>query len=151
MRYYITLWRVPRLKTKDQILEELSAIYQTGYRKSVFFVDDNFIGNKEKLKNEILPAIIKWMKNHSYPFTFYTEASINLADDNELMSLMVEAGFNMVFIGIESPNEESLVECNKYQNGNRNLLQSIKIFQQAGLQVQGGFIVGFDNDPEYYI
>jgi radical SAM superfamily enzyme YgiQ (UPF0313 family) len=140
--------RIPRIKSKEQILLELDALYATGYRKSVFFVDDNFIGNKEVLKNEILPAIIEWMEKRSYPFSFYTEASINLSDDEELMRLMVEAGFNMIFVGIESPNEESLVECNKYQNKNRNLLESIKKFQHFGLQVQGGFIVGFDNDPE---
>lgn len=140
--------RIPRFKSKEQLLLELDALYASGYRKSVFFVDDNFIGNKEILKNEILPFIIEWMEKNSYPFSFYTEASINLSDDEELMRLMVKAGFNMVFVGIESPNEESLVECNKHQNNNRNLLDSIKKFQKFGLQVQGGFIVGFDNDPE---
>jgi radical SAM superfamily enzyme YgiQ (UPF0313 family) len=139
--------RTPRLKAREQVIAELEALYNTGWRESTFFVDDNFIGNKEKLKREILPAVIDWMEKKEYPFRFFTEASINLSDDEELMKLMVRAGFNMVFIGIETPNEESLAECNKYQNKGRNLMESIKICQKFGLQVQGGFIVGFDNDP----
>jgi radical SAM superfamily enzyme YgiQ (UPF0313 family) len=122
-------------------------LYFTGYRGPVFFVDDNFIGNKRKLKKEILPAITNWMEKRKNPFYLNTEASINLADDDQLMHLMVKAGFEAVFIGIESSNEESLVECNKTQNRNRDLISSIKKIQQAGLEVQGGFIVGFDNDP----
>ncbi|MHB8064361.1 MAG: B12-binding domain-containing radical SAM protein [Ruminiclostridium sp.] len=140
--------RTPRLKTREQVIAELEALYDTGWRESTFFVDDNFIGNKEKLKHEILPAVIAWMEKKEYPFRFFTEASINLSDDEELMKLMVKAGFNMVFIGIETPNEESLAECNKYQNKGRDLMESIKICQKFGLQVQGGFIVGFDNDPD---
>jgi len=100
----------PRTKDKDQLLAELDALYQQGWRGGVFIVDDNFIGNKRKLKSEILPALIEWMKRRKYPFTLSTEASINLADDEELMKLMVDAGFRGVFIGIETPNEESLVE-----------------------------------------
>ena len=137
----------PRTKTKDQMLAELDAVYNQGYRGSVFIVDDNFIGNKKKLKADILPAIIGWMKEREYPFTFLTEASINMADDEELMRLMSDAGFNNVFVGIESPNEESLTECNKFTNKNRDLVASVKKLQNFGFQVMGGFIVGFDNDP----
>ncbi|MHB8854361.1 MAG: B12-binding domain-containing radical SAM protein [Ignavibacteriaceae bacterium] len=139
--------RRPRTKTKEQVLAELDALYITGWRGPVFFVDDNFIGNKVKLKKEILPAIAEWNDKNKNPFYFNTEVSINLADDDKLMHLMVKAGFEAVFIGIESPNEESLIECNKLQNRNRDLLLSIKKIQQSGLEVQGGFIVGFDNDP----
>ena len=139
--------RRPRIKNKDQVINELDELYFTGWRGPVFFVDDNFIGNKVKLKKEILPAIADWMEEKNHPFYLNTEASINLADDNELLNQMVKAGFEAVFIGIESPNEESLVECNKSQNRNRNMISSIKKIQQAGIEVQGGFIVGFDNDP----
>ena len=137
----------PRTKGKDQIVAELDALYKDGWRGSVFFVDDNFIGNKRKLKSETLPAIVEWMKGKKHPFAFFTEASMNLADDEELMRLMVEAGFDTVFVGIESPNEESLDECNKLPNKNRDLLASVKKIQNHGFQVQGGFIVGFDSDP----
>jgi radical SAM superfamily enzyme YgiQ (UPF0313 family) len=139
--------RTPRTKSKEQMLAELEGLYSFGWRGDVFFVDDNFIGNKVKLKKEILPAVIDWMVRRNRPFAFNTEASINLADDEELMELMVTAGFNTVFVGIESPNEESLNECKKIPNRNRNLIASIKKIHRRGLQIQGGFIVGFDNDP----
>ena len=137
----------PRTKSKEQMLAELEALYQQGCRGGLFIVDDNFIGNKRKLKAEILPAIIQWMKERKHPFSFLTEASLNLADDEELMQLMVEAGFDTVFVGIESPNEESLIECNKLPNKGRDLVASVKKIQNHGFQVMGGFIVGFDSDP----
>ena len=118
-----------------------------GWREHVFFVDDNFIGNKSKLKEQILPGLIKWMDRYDHPFTFSTEASINMSDDEELMHLMGQAGFESVFVGIESPNESSLRECRKIPNKNRDLLGSVHAIQRSGLQVFGGFILGFDNDP----
>jgi len=96
---------------------------------------------------EILPSLIDWMKHKKYPFHFLAEASINLSDDEELIQLMVKAGFKKVFIGIETPNEESLTECNKYLNKNRDLIACVRKIQDNGLEVQGGFIIGFDNDP----
>ena len=137
----------PRTKDKDQVVSELEAIYRYGWRGGVFVVDDNFIGNKRKLKAETLPAIIEWSESRKHPFTFFTEVSINLADDEELMRLMFEAGFDRVFIGIESPNEESLAECNKLPNKGRDLAASVRKIQNRGFEVQGGFIVGFDSDP----
>jgi radical SAM superfamily enzyme YgiQ (UPF0313 family) len=139
--------RRPRTKDKDQIIRELESVYASGFRGQVFFVDDNFIGNKKKLKEEILPAIIGWMEMRKHPFTFNTQASIELSDHEDLMRLMVRAGFDVVFIGIETPHEQSLAECSKFQNKNRDLLASVRSIQKAGLEVQGGFIVGFDNDP----
>ena len=136
----------PRTKSKKQITQELESIYDIGWRGGVFFVDDNFIGNKKTLKKELLPSLIDWMKAKKYPFYFFTETSINLSDDDDLIQLMVKAGFRRVFIGIETPNEDSLTECNKYLNKNRDLLASVKKIQYLGLEVQGGFIVGFDND-----
>ncbi|KAF0239143.1 MAG: Fe-S [Prolixibacteraceae bacterium] len=135
-----------RIKTTDQILAELDNIYHSGWQGNIFFVDDNFIGNKPVLKNNLLPKLISWMQEHGNPYTFSTEASINLADDPELMKLMTRAGFAAVFIGIETPQETSLAECNKVQNKNRNLLESVKRVQKAGIEVMGGFIVGFDSD-----
>jgi radical SAM superfamily enzyme YgiQ (UPF0313 family) len=141
----VLLGHRPRLKTAGQIIRELDGLYQLGWRESVFFVDDNLIGNKKVLKESLLPALIEWRKD-KVGMTFHTEASINLADDEELMSLMVKAGFNMVFIGIETPSEESLAECGKKHNKNRDLIADIKRIQRHGMQVQGGFIVGFDSD-----
>ncbi len=137
----------PRTKKAEQILVELDGLYKRGWRSSVFFVDDNFIGNKRYLKEELLPALARWRKG-KIGFSFHTEASINLADDDELIQLMVKAGFNKVFIGIETPSKASLEECNKSQNVNRNLVQDVKHLQRSGLEVQGGFIVGFDSDNQ---
>ncbi len=128
-----------------QIIAELDEIYAAGWRGSIFFVDDNFIGNKGYLKTRLLPELIEWRKNKK-GCVFFTESSINLADDPELIDLMVEAGFDSVFIGIESPDEASLKECHKHQNRNRDLLHSVKSIHRSGLQVMGGFIVGFDSD-----
>lgn len=139
--------QTPRTKDKQQVLDELEALYKMGWRGSVFMVDDNFIGNKKKLKEEILPAISEWMEKYHNPFTFYTQTSINLADDDELMQMMVRVGFDNVFIGIETPHEESLTECSKMQNKRRDLVAAVQKIQHFGLQVQGGFIVGFDSDP----
>jgi radical SAM superfamily enzyme YgiQ (UPF0313 family) len=144
----LTLYgRVPRTKTKEQMIGELEALYQRGWRSGVFVVDDNFIGNKKKIKSEILPAVIEWMKARKYPFTLSTEASINLAEDAELLELMAAAGFDQVFIGVETPNLESLAEAGKSQNEDMDMIAAVKKMQSYGLQVQGGFIVGFDNDP----
>jgi radical SAM superfamily enzyme YgiQ (UPF0313 family) len=138
--------RLPRTKTKKQVLDELEALYQWGWRGNVFFVDDNFIGNKGVLEKEILPAIIEWQNKRHQPFLFNIQVSIDLADKPKLINLMIKAGINTLFIGIESPNNKSLEECNKYQNKNRDLVAVIKKLQNAGFIVQGGFIVGFDND-----
>lgn len=135
----------PRTKTAQQIIAELDRIYELGWRRNIFFVDDNFIGNKRILKESILPALIEWRKG-KIGCRFITEASINLADDPELMDLMTRAGFVSVFVGIETPDETSLEECHKLQNKNRNLIDSVKCMQHSGLQVMGGFIVGFDSD-----
>lgn len=140
--------RTPRTKDKEQVIAELESLYVRGWRGNLFLVDDNFIGNKTKVKRDILPAIIEWMEAREYPFTFSTEASINLADDEELARLMVRAGFNSVFVGIETMNEESLIECGKVKNQNRDLIGSVRKIQQLGMEVQGGFIVGFDSDPD---
>ena len=135
-----------RTKSAGQILSELQSLHASGWRGNVFIVDDNFIGNKVKLKKEVLPAIIAWMSQHKRPFIFSTEASIDLSDDEELMAMMVQAGFEAVFVGLETPNEESLAECNKLQNQNRDLAGCVKKIQNFGLEVNGGFIVGFDHD-----
>ncbi|MCK9613040.1 MAG: B12-binding domain-containing radical SAM protein [Bacteroidales bacterium] len=135
-----------RMKTTKQILGEMEKLYELNWRGNIFVVDDNFIGNKKVIKNELLPAMKEWLLERNNPFTFNTEASINLADDDELLKLMAETGFNSVFIGIETPETKSLHECNKVQNNDRDLLQSVKKIQQSGMQVSGGFIVGFDSD-----
>lgn len=135
----------PRIKSVKQVINELDAIYDNGWRGRIFFVDDNFIGNKRYVKRELLPAIIKWRENKK-GIVFNTQASINLADDQELINMMVRAGFDSVFIGIETPEEDSLRECNKGQNRSRDLIDDIRRIQNAGLEVQAGFIVGFDHD-----
>jgi len=134
-----------RVKTAEQVIAELDALYEIGWRAGVFFADDNLIGNKTYLKTSLLPELIKWRKNRR-KINFQTETSILLADDEELMELMVTAGFNTVFIGIETDDEESLLNCSKKQNLGRDLLEDVRKIQRKGLEVEAGFIVGFDND-----
>jgi len=136
-----------RIKTKDQLIAELDKIYSLGWHRGIFIVDDNFIGNKRILKNEVLPAMIEWRKGKK-GLHFTTEASINLSDDDQLIDMMVKAGFTQVFVGIETPDDLALAECSKSQNRNRDLVSSVKKLQKMGLQVMGGFIVGFDSDDE---
>ena len=128
----------PRVKTPRQIIAELDRIYYSGSRSSIFFVDDNFIGNKDYLKKHLLPALIEWRKDKK-GCVFFTEASINLADDQDLLTMMVKAGFDCVFIGIESPDEVSLTECHKTQNKNRDLLESVAIIHRSGFAGDGRF------------
>ena len=139
---------LPRTKSKEQMISELDALHSAGWKGSVFVVDDNFIGNKKKLKSEILPAFWVWSKNNDFPFSFNTQASINLADDDELIDLMVATNFTQVFIGIETTSQDSLTECGKSQNRSRDLVASVRKLQNMGLEVQAGFIVGFDNDTQ---
>ncbi len=135
-----------RTKSTRQVLLELDNLYETGFRGNVFVVDDNFIGNRSKLKKDLLPAMIQWTEERGYPFFYTTEASIDLADDPELMDLMVKAGFGKVFVGIETPDEAGLAECDKVQNRDRDLIGSVNLIQSAGMEVAAGFIVGFDSD-----
>jgi radical SAM superfamily enzyme YgiQ (UPF0313 family) len=139
--------RVPRVKTPEQLISELEAVRATGWDGGIFIVDDNFIGHKVKTKG-LLRAMIEWRRQHKSKITFTTEASINLVDDPELLHLMVDAGFKKVFIGIESPQEQSLKECKKVQNTKRDLVAAVRTIHNAGIEVMGGFIVGFDNDSE---
>jgi radical SAM superfamily enzyme YgiQ (UPF0313 family) len=139
--------RIPRAKNPEQIVNELETIYNLGFRGELFLVDDNFIGNKKAVK-AMLPALITWMSNHSYPFWLYTEASLNLADDDELLELMGRAGFHSVFIGIESPSLESLRESGKHQNMHGDMLSKVHKIQRYGMEVMAGFILGFDQDTE---
>ena len=137
--------RVPRTKTPAQLIAELDALILRGWKDMVFIVDDNFIGNRQRTK-ALLHAMIEWRRRTRTQIGFLTEASMNLADDPELCALMVEAGFKKVFVGIETPSLEALAECHKTQNRSRDLVASVQILQRAGLEVMGGFIVGFDSD-----
>ena len=139
--------RKPRTKSPAQVVTELDQLYQSKWRGSVFIVDDNFIGNKKKVK-ELLPVLRDWNVQHQRPFTFFTEASVNLADDADLLQMMKDAGFTRVFLGIETPVEASLKEAQKLQNTRRSLMESVRRVQSYGMEVMAGFIVGFDNDPE---
>jgi radical SAM superfamily enzyme YgiQ (UPF0313 family) len=137
--------RVPRLKAPAQLIAELDALREQGWKGSTFLVDDNFIGNKKRVK-ELLRAMIDWRRRNGTRMTFLTEASVNVAADPELLDLMVKAGFDKLFLGIETPDTESLEQCQKYQNTRCDLVEAVHAIQQAGLQVMGGFIVGFDSD-----
>ena len=138
--------RVPRTKAPAQVVAELEALHAAGWRDMVFIVDDNFIGHKKRVR-ELLQALIEWRESRATPIGFFTEASVNLADEPKLLDLMVRAGFKKVFVGLETPVTESLEECRKVQNGKRDLVEAVRAIQRSGLQVMGGFIIGFDNDP----
>ncbi|HEV2153645.1 B12-binding domain-containing radical SAM protein [Bradyrhizobium sp.] len=137
--------RVPRTKTTEQMFVELETLYAMGYRGHLDFVDDNFIGNKKSLR-QFLPQLAEWQRAHGYPFELSTEASVNLADDPELLELMGAANFFGIFVGIESPDPETLVAMRKKQNTRRNIAESIHKIYAAGMLVTAGFIVGFDNE-----
>jgi radical SAM superfamily enzyme YgiQ (UPF0313 family) len=139
--------RVPRTKSNQQMLAEFDELLRLGWRGTVFVVDDNFIGNKRNVKR-LVPELADWQERNGHPFSLLTEASVNLAEDGDLLSGMRRAGFRRVFLGIETPVEESLREAQKTQNTRRSLLDSVKKIQSYGMEVMGGFIVGFDHDPE---
>jgi len=138
--------RVPRTKRPEQVIAELEALQRAGWRDMVFIVDDNFIGNKKRVR-ELLGALVDWRERTRPSVGFITEASVNLADQEDLLELMVRAGFKKVFVGLETPVLESLEECHKVQNSKRDLAEAVRAIQGAGLEVMGGFIVGFDHDP----
>ena len=138
--------RRPRTKSPEQVCAELDQLYRLGWRGTVFIVDDNFIGNKKSVK-ALLPRLVAWMRDHKFPFSLYTEASLNLAEDEELVRMMREAHFTRVFMGIETPVVESLKETTKFQNLRKDLLSSVRLIQSYGIEVMAGFIVGFDHDP----
>jgi len=139
--------RVPRLKTTEQFLTEIEALYETGYTGSVFIVDDNFIGNRKEVEKK-LPKIAAWQKEHGYPFDFFTQADLRLAKSDAFMAKMVEAGFSGVFLGIETPSKKALQEAGKNQNVNVDLDKAVRKITKAGLECMAGFIVGFDSDNE---
>jgi radical SAM superfamily enzyme YgiQ (UPF0313 family) len=144
----ITIYgRRPRAKTPRQVLTELDVLRKLGWRNEVFIVDDNFIGNRHQAE-KLVQELVEWQKVHQQPFSFYTEASIDLASQPELMDAMVAANFMYVFIGIETPSAEALKESHKFQNLRKNNVEQVRIIQQRGLWVLAGFIVGFDSDDE---
>ncbi|MDB9513029.1 DUF4070 domain-containing protein [Kamptonema animale CS-326] len=137
--------RKPRTKEPEQLIAELECLYQLGWRRGVFMVDDNFIGNKRNVKL-LLKELKVWQEERQYPFVFNTEASIDLAQDQELMDLMVECNFNAVFVGVETPDEESLQMTKKFQNTRNSLVESMEAITKSGLRVMAGFIIGFDGE-----
>ncbi|MEK6822453.1 MAG: radical SAM protein, partial [Nanoarchaeota archaeon] len=143
----------PRLKETDRFLAELDAIHATGFEGGVFFVDDNFYGNKNRVTGELLPAVTRWQQDRGYPYRLFTEATITIGDDPKFLKAMHGAGFDMVFCGIETPSESALLETNKKLNTdhkNHNtmelLVQRVENIQRAGIEVSSGFILGFDNE-----
>ena len=139
--------RKPRTKPVDRFMDEVDAIYATGFRGSLFVVDDNFIGNRRAVK-ELLRALADWQRERGYPFALSTEASVDLAADRGLLQLMVDAGFSMVFVGIETPDAGALSEAGKLQNLRNDVEASVRLIQEHGIEVTGGFIIGFDSDPD---
>lgn len=139
--------REPRTKTTEQFINELNSIYDRGWRSSIFIIDDNFIGNRTQVKN-LLKELIKWRKEKNYKWSFMTQVSLNVASDDELLTLMQKAGFSTVFIGIETPSKNSLEECGKFHNKNRDMVKDIKKIYNYGMEIYGGFIIGFDHDDE---
>lgn len=138
---------IPRYKSNEQIIKELQSLYDLGYRGHIDFVDDNFIGNKKKVK-ELLREIKKWTKEHKYPFFFTTEASVNLADDDELLQLMKDVDFRYVFLGVETPENETLALNHKNQNVNKSVTDAVQKIMSYGIVSNGGFIIGFDSDSQ---
>jgi radical SAM superfamily enzyme YgiQ (UPF0313 family) len=142
--------RHPRYKEADQVVAELQGLYDSGWRRDITFADDNFICHHGKAK-AILQAVSRWQAEHGYPFLFVAQASLEVVDDPELLPLMAQAGFAGLFLGIETPDPVSLKECNKRQNLNRNLMDAMRTIQAHGIEVSGGFIIGFDSDsPEVF-
>jgi radical SAM superfamily enzyme YgiQ (UPF0313 family) len=149
---FCDIWTIygnkPRLKSATALLRELDILFDLGWRGPVFIVDDNFIGNKKRVKAELLPALKTWQIKHDYPYHLFTEASINMGSDEALLTAMREAGFNQVFIGVETPDPKGLEESGKTQNLKTDMENSIRTIQRHGMEVMAGFIVGFDNDKE---
>jgi len=139
--------RKPRTKAPQQLLAELDRLFELGWRRTIFLVDDNFIGNKRNVKL-LLRDLKEWQREHGYPFHFNTEASVDLAQDPELMELMVECNFNAVFLGIETPDEGSLSVTKKFQNTRDPLSDSVDAIIKSGLRVMAGFIIGFDGEKQ---
>jgi radical SAM superfamily enzyme YgiQ (UPF0313 family) len=137
--------RKPRTKAPAQLLKELDYLYELGWRRSIFMVDDNFIGNKRNVKL-LLQELLPWMVEHKYPFSFATEASVDLANDQELMDMMVKCNFGSVFLGIETPDEESLALTQKHQNTRSSLSEAVERIAKSGMRVMAGFIIGFDGE-----
>ncbi len=149
---FCDIWKVygnkPRLKAPQTVLGEMETLHKLGWKGAIFIVDDNFIGNKHRVKKELLPALTQWQEARKYPYRFFTEASINMASDSKLLTAMSNAGFNEVFIGIETPSVEALAETGKTQNLKVDMAQAIRTIQEHGLEVMAGFILGFDSDTD---